>query len=196
MRPLARQKWILVLSSMFVWELEAALIANSELRRCVYSSNERESDSHFNESEDSFGNTKCTDKVIVTLTVPGNKNLATEELSATVNTVNDKMTGGIKYLKTPVQISIRKSAVFASYPLQYLKAFNAAPFEQIEVTGLGFGHKTCRASPTDSSPTCGWHINSMTNLRIPYSQGFCCGCNMFNAIDQSIDGKLNGGWQQ
>lgn len=87
---------------------------------------------------------------------------------------------------------MRKSAVSATYPLTYLQAFNAAPFERIEVTGMGKNHRTCEDKSTEPSPTCGWHLSARTGERLRDSQGFCCGCSMSNAVDESIDGSIDG----
>ena len=95
-------------------------------------------------------------------------------------------------LRAPLKVSIRKSRVFATYPLQYLRAFNAAPHELIEVTGLGKAQRTCKDKSTDGFPTCGWTLSTSTGERLLDSQGFCCGCSMSNAIDQSIDGSIDG----
>lgn len=95
-------------------------------------------------------------------------------------------------LKAPLHVEVRKSAVFATYPLSYLQAFNAAPYERIEVTGMGKNHRTCEDKSTDSSPTCGWHLSAQTGERLRDSQGFCCGCSMSNAVDESIDGSIDG----
>ena len=89
-------------------------------------------------------------------------------------------------------MSVRKSRVFARYPLQYLRAFNASPRELVEVTGLGRSSRSCKDKSTDAFPTCGWTLSASSGERLPDSQGFCCGCSMSNALDESIDGSIDG----
>ena len=61
----------------------AALVARGELRRCI----------HSGATSDVLSGAECKDVIVVTLTVPANKAVATETFTATVDAVSDPSLG-------------------------------------------------------------------------------------------------------
>ena len=82
---------LLVLIFFLLRVCATTLLAKSEIRRCTQSGTLRT-------SEDGTGNA-CKDNIVVTLTVPANRDTATGILTATVNSVSDPLSGVSKVLK-------------------------------------------------------------------------------------------------
>ena len=95
-------------------------------------------------------------------------------LTSTTDTINNE----IKYiLKTPIQIQMSKSQVYALYPLTYTQDFNNKPMENVLSSSL----IDCKDGDYDKNPTCGFHYNTK-NQKIIYSQGYCCECSFLDTI--------------
>lgn len=102
---------------------------------------------------------------------------------AYLTSANDLENSNIQYLlKTPVQIQLSKSQVYAMYPLKYVQDFNNKPMENVLSSSL-IG---CRDGDYDSHPTCGFQYDNQ-NRKILYSQGYCCECSFLDTI--GLDNK-------
>ena len=95
-------------------------------------------------------------------------------LTSTTNNNNSDIT---YYLKTPIQIEMSKSQVYAMYPLTYVQDFNNKPMEDVISSSL----IDCQDGDYDTNPTCGWQYDS-NNQTILYSQGYCCECSFLSVI--------------
>ncbi|CAK0755627.1 hypothetical protein CVIRNUC_002389 [Coccomyxa viridis] len=78
-------------------------------------------------------------------------------------------------LAQALNVTITKSAVYASYPLIYQQAFNYQPYEAIIRTGGGNPITSCNDDPLSTTPTCGWATDA-SGSNVYASQGFCCSC--------------------
>jgi hypothetical protein len=85
-----------------------------------------------------------------------------------------------------VAITLTKTPAYATYPLTFVKSFNAKPTELIVRTGLGFPSLACDDGATSASPTCGWATDPATGARVPASQGFCCACTLDQAGSDTL----------
>ncbi len=79
-------------------------------------------------------------------------------------------------------LTITQSAIRYVYPLNYLQDFNDSPYEIVfgsDASGNPFNavSNPCKDSPTSAAPACGWTL-SPSGEHIPYSQGFCCSCDV------------------
>jgi hypothetical protein len=150
----------------------------------------------------------CTTKLVITLAVDAGSSLAgTTQLEASLACAGSP-TGACPCpcsrdsgtdpgcrcvdLATPVAITLTKTPAYATYPLTFVKSFNAKPTELIVRTGLGFPSLACDDGATSASPTCGWATDPATGARVPASQGFCCACT----LDQAGSDTLGGGSTQ
>lgn len=77
-------------------------------------------------------------------------------------------------------VRLTKGSLWASYPLQYLQAFNSRPREVILRPGAG----TCKDGDLEESPTCGWFYQG--GQRMPDSQGFVCECDSSQIWDETF----------
>ena len=97
---------------------------------------------------------------------------------ASLTTTTDNNNSNIQYyLKTPIQIQMSKSQVYALYPLTYVQDFNNKPMENVQSSSL----IDCKDGDYDKSPTCGFQYDS-NNQKILYSQGYCCECSFLDTI--------------
>lgn len=137
----------------------SALLAAGKIEQCINDGSELD----------------CDQKVVVSLTLTNDQG-EVESLQTTLETVED-VDGVERTLTEPWSITLAKSSVFISYPLQYVHAFHAKPTELvIEQTPNIFGFGGCVDDP-NSNPTCGWARDHEGN-NIADSQGFCCSCTM------------------
>lgn len=127
----------------------------------------------------------CSKKIILTLTVVDQTEVATSMLSFNVSCINSP-TGqcpcpcnyvqeaacGCRDLSDPMTVQITKSAAYLRYPLQYSKTFEGKPEEGIILTN------SCSDSEYDRGATCGFAGPDPTVAYddVPDSQGFCCEC--------------------
>jgi hypothetical protein len=95
-------------------------------------------------------------------------------------------------LAAPITVTLTKTPAYATYPLTYVKSFNAKPTETIIRTGLGFPSLSCDDGAGSASPTCGWATDPVSGGHVPASQGFCCACT----LDQAGSDTLGGGSTQ
>lgn len=136
----------------------ATLVASSKIQYCTNSGVEPPN---------------CNKKMVVTLTVDGGQ-LAGQEEIATVSTASDDTAAGATVRFVPLTLTTSRSVVSYRYPIFYVQNYNAKPYEQ---TLAGSLLNTCNADYDVSKATCGVARDTKGEL-IPYSQGFCCGCNM------------------
>ncbi|GAB4818016.1 hypothetical protein N2152v2_005062 [Parachlorella kessleri] len=116
----------------------------------------------------------CSKKLIVTLELSNNKKYATEQLDFDVSCV-DSPTGECpcpcnyssdpkctcRNLAQKLSVGVTKSAVYATYPMNYIKKFNGRPNEAIVQTD------TCVDGELAEDATCGWAHDGDTGDNIP-----------------------------
>ncbi|MEW5316239.1 MAG: hypothetical protein WDW38_007620 [Sanguina aurantia] len=135
----------------------------------------------------------CTQKLIVTLTVPNGQSIATQELDFSIPCIGSldgqcpctcnyatSPSCTCRDLASPLHVSLTKTSLLATYPLQYLQSFNYKPVEVIVRPGPG----KCKDSSTDTAPTCGWYYEG--GVQVPDSQGFCCTCSSSQIFDNTF----------
>nr|6DBS_A Chain A, Hapless 2 [Chlamydomonas reinhardtii]6DBS_B Chain B, Hapless 2 [Chlamydomonas reinhardtii]6DBS_C Chain C, Hapless 2 [Chlamydomonas reinhardtii] len=154
------------------------VIASGRLEKCVVDGVTEELD--------------CQEKVVVTLTVGNGQSLQTEALEFSLSCLNSPdgrcpcscsaadPTCACRDLAAPLRVSLTKSPLWASYPLQYLSSFNWKPLEVI----LRPSNKVCKDGDWEDSPTCGWF--SQGGVRVADSQGFCCECSSSQVWDDTF----------
>ncbi|KAJ9505456.1 hypothetical protein QJQ45_026136, partial [Haematococcus lacustris] len=86
-------------------------------------------------------------------------------------------------LASPLQVSLTKTPMVASYPMQYLASFNFKPVEVV----VRPSSRQCNAGDYESSPTCGWYY--VDGQQIPSSQGFTCQCSTSQIFDATLGGS-------
>lgn len=91
-----------------------------------------------------------------------------------------------------ISIIVTQSPIRVLYPLTYMQDFNDKPYETVfntDASGRSFSMvNRCSDSPTAEKPGCGWVWRSGANgvpEKIPFSQGFCCNCELMEAISGS-----------
>lgn len=103
---------------------------------------------------------------------------ATEEFEFNISNIND--TKGDEYvLDTPLTVSCRKTLPYYYYSLRSSKRYYYGAYEQVVYPQSSFA--SCVDDPTTSDVSCGFQYDEITGSRIPYSQGFCCSCKIFNS---------------
>ncbi|GAQ85247.1 hypothetical protein KFL_002260030 [Klebsormidium nitens] len=122
----------------------------------------------------------CKNKILVTFIVQNGQTQATDSLEATLSAVTDA-TGTVRQLAEAYKISIVKTPVYATYPLSFLRSFNAKPYEEIILTNQ------CQDGALADQATCGWYY-AQDGSRVPNSQGFCCKCG----VDQTWSDTTGG----
>lgn len=133
-------------------------------------------------TNEGLGPSNCSRRLVITATLQNGESLGT---GALVYSLSNAAEFGGSNAVTPadsVSLVVTQSAVNLLYPLTYLRHVNSAPFEQV-VTRDAAGHafstlsNRCDASPASSSPACGWTVTER-GARVPFSQGFCCACDI------------------
>eukprot|EP01079_Euglenida_sp_SAG-EU17-18_P004804 gene4804-4964_t len=112
----------------------------------------------------------CDEKFVVTLTVD-NGQWGSDQVQYFTSVSNETSEA---VLEEPVKITLTKTKSTMRYPLRYVQDFNARPRESSSKLGL-FQCMNGEAAPSD---TCGWLKDSTTGGDIPYSLGYCCGCEL------------------
>ncbi|GLI68375.1 hypothetical protein VaNZ11_012700 [Volvox africanus] len=120
----------------------------------------------------------CKSKLIVTLTVGHGQLVRTEDLEFSLQCVNSC---SCRDLQAPMRVSLIKSALWASYSLQYVNSFNWKPYEVINKPD-----KRCKDGDNEPSPDCGWYTKN--GQKVPDSQGFCCECQDKDVFDDTFKG--------
>ncbi|GIL53994.1 hypothetical protein Vafri_9547 [Volvox africanus] len=136
----------------------------------------------------------CNTKLIVTLTVGHGGLVRTEDLEFSLRCVNSPDGNcpcscnaatdpncSCRDLQAPMRVSLTKSALWASYSLQYVNSFNWKPYEVINKPD-----KACKDGDNEASPDCGWYTKN--GQRVPDSQGFCCECQDKDVFDDTFKG--------
>lgn len=115
----------------------------------------------------------CTKKMVVALAVDADTLPGTEEIYF-VNTAEDKTAAGSPQVRfVPVRVTTSRSQVRHRYPLEYVRDFNAKPFEHnIEGT---LADACVALPPGNPHATCGVKHDVHGNA-IEFSEGFCCTC--------------------
>nr|BAO57178.1 generative cell specific-1 [Gonium pectorale]BAO57179.1 generative cell specific-1 [Gonium pectorale] len=138
----------------------------------------------------------CANKLVVTLTVGNGQSLRTEDLEFSLSCINSpdgqcpcscspQLDPGCacRDLAAPLRVSLTKSPLWASYPLQYLASFNWKPKEVI----LRPSNAVCKDGEYEDNPTCGWFVQpGPAPTRLPDSQGFCCQCDAGQIWDDTF----------
>ena len=103
-------------------------------------------------------------------------------LFAELSEVADPSTGRVLQMETPLIMTLSKTQPRYVYPLTYERDFPYYAYEQVIQTPK----YSCHDDPfsQDQEPTCGWQIDPETGSRLPYSQGFCCECDLLNFIGE------------
>lgn len=142
----------------------------------------------------------CTSKLVATLAVEAGALLATTALDFDVACVDPG--GGAcpcacdaaadascvcRDLASPVRVTVTKTPAYATYPLTYVRSFNAGPREAVVRTGVGFPSLTCADGDLAATPTCGWAVD-YAGGRVPDSQGFCCSCDLGGLLGDTVGG--------
>ncbi|KAG2447311.1 hypothetical protein HYH02_007641 [Chlamydomonas schloesseri] len=156
----------------------ADVIASGRLEKCVVDGVTEELD--------------CQEKVVVTLTVGNGQSLQTEALEFSLSCLNSPdgrcpcscsatdPSCPCRDLAAPLRVSLTKSPLYASYPLQYVASFNWKPVEVV----LRPSNKVCKDGDWEDQPTCGWF--SQGGVRVADSQGFCCECSSSQVWDDTF----------
>ena len=160
---------ILVLIPMvhFHYEVDGLVLSSSRLERCIQSDE-----------------IKCEQKMIITLSITAGSS-GTESFETSVTSVESE--DGKQILAQPWQIRVVKNKARAIYPISYVSSVDHNPHEEIIFNRFsGILLDSCKDGNVDDFPTCGWAFNAAGN-KIPYSQGFCCSCSLFddNAVTRS-----------
>jgi hypothetical protein len=88
------------------------------------------------------------------------------------------------YSPDTVSISIRQSEIVLIYPTRYIKDVNDGPYELTYLTDSNnhaFVNPSNRCQANSFQSSCGFAVNA-NNVRVPFSQGFCCECSTENAF--------------
>ncbi|CAG9465795.1 unnamed protein product [Pedinophyceae sp. YPF-701] len=141
---------------------------------------------------------ECQEKLIVTVAVENGNTLETEQLEVQLSCVNSpdgQCPCSCNYATDPgcicrdVQdtftVTLTKSPIYASYPLEYVKSFPGRAIEGIVRTGSGADAGQCEAGALSSNPTCGW-IYDKDGDRVEGSQGFCCECGASKTVEDTF----------
>lgn len=133
-------------------------------------------------TNEGFGPTNCSRRLVITATLQNGESLGTGALVYSLNDAAEFGGTGAVSPADSVSLVVTQSAISLLYPLSYLRHVNAAPFEEV-VTRDAAGHafsalsNRCDASPTASFPACGWTVTER-GARVPFSQGMCCACDI------------------
>jgi len=153
---------------------DATLLAASRLESCVQTSASTASDAAANNGM------QCAQRFVVTMTVQNGQN-ATESLVTYSLTKAEDDAGNVYDLLDTMEITLAKSTVNLQYPLVYERNFNNRPFEIVRThdsSGRSFNPLTNPCIDDASlDGACGWMLNE-AGTRVPYSNGFCCRCNL------------------
>ena len=113
--------------------------------------------------------------------------LGSETIYVELSEVSDPETGAVKQMQSPLLIDISKSTPRYVYPLVYERDFPYYAYEQVIQTSK-FGCEDDFSG--ESEPTCGWQIDLISGEKIPFSQGFCCECDLLNIVgDEATRGS-------
>ncbi|KAL6753619.1 hypothetical protein V8C86DRAFT_3019426 [Haematococcus lacustris] len=173
----------LVSLQLAVSGVRADVVASSSLETCVRTSTAEQ-------------DITCQKKLVLTVSLGSGQTLQTEQLDFTLAcvgspsgscpcpcnyAVDDSCT--CRDLASPLQVSLTKTPMVASYPMQYLASFNFKPVEVV----VRPSSRQCNAGDYESSPTCGWYY--VDGQQIPSSQGFTCQCSTSQIFDATLGGS-------
>ncbi|KAG1674972.1 hypothetical protein FOA52_014767 [Chlamydomonas sp. UWO 241] len=136
---------------------------------------------------------KCEKKVVVTLAVGNGASLATEQLDFSLMCIGSPdgscpcpcnyqtdPTCNCRDLAAPLSLTVTKTPVWASYPMQYITSFNYKPYEAV----VRPASAKCTDSDWEVAPTCGWYY--VGSYKVPDSQGFACECSASQIWDSTL----------
>lgn len=133
----------------------------------------------------------CRNRMLLTLSVQNGQN-GTESVSAYTMGRADDGTGQFYDMVDEVSIYLSKSRIALQYPLVYQRSYNNQPYEIVltkDAGGRSFNWLTnpCIDDPNQNG-ACGWVIDAAGN-HVPYSNGFCCQCNVADYLSGSSSGS-------
>ncbi|CCW64758.1 unnamed protein product [Phytomonas sp. EM1] len=118
----------------------------------------------------------CKKKLVVTLSVDPKQQEGSEEVDFVRSASDITQETPTKVYFSPIKVAISRSHVSYRYPLTYVKAFNAKPYEEVIA-----GDFISRCNDDfDESATCG--LLKHHGKPVPYSQGFCCSCDVCQVL--------------
>ncbi|EFA79298.1 hypothetical protein PPL_07716 [Heterostelium album PN500] len=127
---------------------------------------------------------KCQKMFVVSLTIDSNQD-HTELSQFTVNDVKNE-NGDTFSLVYPVEISFSKSKQYGKSSLIYRKSYSEEKYENVHYTNDYLLFSSCKDSPSDHTcPT----VRDASGNQVPYSQGFCCSCDLGSYVGIDRDSR-------